>query len=261
MKISEFVTHIKRDNALLYWTGFLNFILFTVCLVLFFFDSRLVTGINPWIKPMKFALSVGIYLWTFAWVLRYLKSKKSIAFISWGIAFCMVVENTIIALQAARGVQSHYNISSTLDSMLFSTMGTFIGINTAYLFYTFILFLFSETSLDKHMLLAWRAGLLLFLLGGVAGGMMIGNLSHTVGAPDGGAGIPFLNWSTLAGDLRVAHFITMHGLQVIPFVAFYISSRTKQPVVTTWAFVIFYSLACLRLHQVALAGRSFLDFM
>lgn len=260
MRISEFIAIIKKENPLLYWTGLFNFILFVACLVLFFFDSRLVTGINPWIKPMKFGLSVAIYLWTFAWVLRYLTSKKNIAFISWGITVCMVVENVIIALQAGRGVQSHYNITTALDGILFGTMGTFIGINTALLFYTLILFLFSATTLDKHMLMAWRAGLFLFFAGGVAGGMMIGNFSHTVGAHDGGAGIPFLNWSTVAGDLRAAHFITMHGLQVIPLVAFYLSSKTKRPATTTMVFFVFYSMICLRLHQVALEGRPFFDF-
>ncbi len=260
MKISELIAVIKKDNPLLYWTGLLNFILFAACLVLFFFDTRLVTGINPWIKPMKFGLSVWIYLWTFAWVLRYLTNKKNITFISWGITLCMVVENAIITLQAARGVQSHYNISTALDGILFGTMGTFIGINTAHLFYALILFLFTATTLDQHMLMAWRAGLFLFLVGGVAGGMMIGHFSHTVGAPDGGVGIPFLNWSTVAGDLRAAHFITMHGLQVIPLVAFYLSSKTKRPLTTTWVFFIFYSLICLRLHQVALEGKPFFDF-
>ena len=66
----------------------------------------------------------------------------------------MTAENVIITLQAARGVTSHYNISSGLDAALFGTMGTFIGINTVIVFYTLLLFLFSETTLNKNMLLA-----------------------------------------------------------------------------------------------------------
>ena len=36
------------------------------------FDSRLVMGINVWIKPIKFAASITIYVWTIAWLLEYL---------------------------------------------------------------------------------------------------------------------------------------------------------------------------------------------
>ncbi len=261
MRISEFTSTIKKENQLLYWCGLLNFALFAICFALYFFDSRLVMGINPWIKPMKFGLSVGIYCWTFAWLLRYLVSKGNIKFISWVILVCMVVENGIITLQAARGVISHYNISSSFDALLFSIMGAFIGINSLIIFHTLILFLFFRTTLDKNMLLAWRFGLLLFLVGGVAGGMMIGNLSHIVGSSDGTDGIAFLNWSKVVGDLRSAHFITMHGLQMIPLFAFFISSQMKKPLLITTIFFILYSFACFRLHQVALEGKPFFELL
>jgi hypothetical protein len=259
MKISEFISTIKKENPSLYSMGVLNFLLFAVCFILFFFDSRLVMGINTWIKPMKFGLSVGIYCWTFAWLLRSLVSKGNVKFISWGVITCMFAENFVITLQAARGITSHYNISSGLDAILFSVMGAFIGVNTLIIFYTLVAFLFTATTLDKNMLLAWRLGLLLFLVGGVAGGMMIGNLSHTVGASDGTDGIAFLNWSKVVGDLRSAHFITMHGLQAIPLFAFFISSQKKKPLLTTTLFFILYSFACFLLHQVALEGKPFFE--
>ena len=49
--------------------------------------------------------------------------------------------------------------------------------------------------------------------------------AHTVGAPDGGRGLPVTGWSADHGDLRIAHFLGMHGLQVLPLLAWWIARR------------------------------------
>lgn len=260
MKISDFLVQIRKLNPLLYYTGLGHAVLFLIFISLYLLDDRLVLGINAWIKPMKFALSIVIFLWTFAWLLQYVQSVKNVKFISWGIAICMVVEMVIITIQAARGVPSHFNITSIPNAIMFSTMGTFIGINTFLVLYTLILFFTKGVHIpDTLSLMAWRAGLLLFFLGGISGGLMVTNLAHTVGAPDGGPGLPFVNWSTIAGDIRIAHFITIHGLQLVPLIVHAFRDRVKYQLAFTLVTFGMYSALCITLHLIALNGRPLIN--
>jgi hypothetical protein len=54
---------------------------------------------------------------------------------------------------------------------------------------------------------------------------LIGQMAHNVGVADGGAGLPLVNWSTVGGDLRVAHFFGLHGIQLIPLFAVWVSNK------------------------------------
>jgi hypothetical protein len=262
MIILNLLKEIKQRNRLLYLVGMAHVILFFIFLFLFFIDSREITGINAWIKPMKFASSISLYLLTFGWLLHYLPIKKEVKFISTGIVICMIAEMLLIGMQAARGESSHFNISTNFNAMVFAAMGNFIGINSLINLYVMILFFVRKVNLNQPMLHAWRAGLLLFFLGGISGGLMVSNMAHTISAADGGAGLPFVNWSTEHGDIRVAHFFTMHGLQLIPiFTSLVIIKYVKTEIqnLATIGFFVIYAALGLALHLQALAGLPLLS--
>lgn len=202
------------------------------------FDARRQLGLNVWIKPAKFDVSVMLYLVTVAVLLRLLgdragKLQRGIAF---SIALSMVVENTVISLQAARGVRSHMNYTTPLNAALFGTMGVFIVVNTAAAAGLFALWCRRQPTLPPALVWGTRLGLLLFLAGSVEGVRIVANGGHTVGAPDGGPGLPLVNWSTTHGDLRVAHFFALHALQAMVLLGWGVS-KVRRPVRTQIAAV------------------------
>ena len=70
---------------------------------------------------------------------------------------------------------------------------------------------------------------------------MVGLLKHTVGANDGSQGLPVLNWSKQYGDLRVAHFMGIHALQILPLMGFYIAKSKNQLFLYAGLYFIFAS--------------------
>ena len=89
------------------------------------------------------------------------------------------------------------------------------------------------------------------MLGSIEGGMMVMQLAHTMGAQDGGPGLPFLNWSKQAGDLRIAHFIGLHGLQVLPIAGFWLSEVGASAAIFLVALVQYGAFVLTFLQAVA----------
>lgn len=232
---------IFRRNRSLAWFGLINFVWVLIFLILSLIDQRQVLGLNVWIKPMKFAISIGVFSWTMAWLLAYLPQAKRVKFISWVIIIMLALELLIIGTQSLRGETSHYNISSSLNLFLFNTMGIAIVINTMMVFWALLLFR-KVSSLPLGYKLGIQLGMLIFVIASLEGFVMVGQMSHTIGAPDGQEGIFFLNWAKKYGDLRISHFVGLHSLQVLPLFAWYFS-RHKTTLV--WVFSSFYFILSL----------------
>ncbi|SMB97963.1 conserved hypothetical protein [Hymenobacter roseosalivarius DSM 11622] len=264
--LRERLVILHRCNPVLSWAGWLSVGLAVTALALAPFDECLVTGLNVWFKPLKFSVSIVIYLWTLGWLLADLPApaQRSVGIISWGVAISMTVEIAAIFLQAIRGTTSHFNNSSVFDTLVFAAMGLFIAINTLLLVWALYLMLRHRPFGSAGYVWGMRLGLLLFLLGSAIGGAMIGQGGHTVGAPDGGTGLPVLGWSTHAGDLRAAHFLGLHALQALPFVGWLLGrtaliGRIGAQTASIFACAVLYAGGVSLLYWRALSGLPLLS--
>ncbi len=226
-----------------------------LCLLGLVLDRRVITGAPAWLKPAKFAISTLIAVWSFAFCMASTTVwPRLLRVLDWVLAGGLAIEIALIDMQAARGTSSHFNFTTQFDATVFAVMGVSIAcIWLAMLGLTVVLF-------RQPFASAWgwslRLGMVLALIGTGSGALMTvptsqqraaaqasGRLSiggaHTVGAPDGGRGLPVTGWSADHGDLRIAHFVGMHGLQVLPLLAWWIGRRRAAPDERTQRHLVF----------------------
>ena len=245
----------RRGHAGLYWlaAGMAALALVTAGLALV--DPRTLVGAPLWFKPMKFSLSIALFALALAWMLGQLRG--ALRRTGWAIVAGLVLEMVIIVGQAARGQKSHYNTDNLLGGVLFSIMGATITV-VWFLTLAVALRFLREPGRDRAMTLAIRLGLVVSLVGMAVGFLLAPNGGHAVGVPDGGPGLFFVGWSTTGGDLRIAHFVGLHALQVLPLLAALLAHRPVADDVRTrivWSVAVGYLGVVLLLVWQALRAQ------
>lgn len=252
---------LRQTHAPLTFSALLTALVTIFFIVGTFADPRVITGAPAWLKPAKFGVSITLYSLTLVWILGFVQGRRRlVSILGWVVVVTFALEWLAIITQVARGTTSHFNIATPLDTALWSLMGTAIVVLWATNFVIAGLLLFQRfenpafawslrlalaltiigmglgflmTSPTAQQMAGWRAGEAVTIAG-----------AHTVGAPDGGPGLPVVGWSTQGGDLRVPHFVGMHALQVIPFVGWLVSRHTRwslrRRVALVWTLSGFY---------------------
>jgi len=238
---------VKKHSPILYWIVIVHFVFVIGSIAGSLIDDRTLMGVNVWIKPLKFSISGAIYILTVGFLMTlYPFSKRKKIILNNIVSWTLLIEIGLIIYQGSRGVQSHYNKSNPFDGLIFAAMGILIAINVLIM----ALFIFDTIRLKLKIpkLLQWAIllGWIIVFFGSWVGGQMISEMSHNIGVEDGGPGLPLVNWSTIAGDLRVAHFFGLHGLQIIPIFALLILNRwkttTRNQIIIVTIFGLAYAL-------------------
>jgi hypothetical protein len=247
----SFLGELRTRNESLFFFGLVCLGFALLFLTLSKVTSTQVHGVNAWNKPLKFALSVVLYAWAMAWYCHYL-SDFNVKPFNWAVVTLLGFEIAYIALQASRGQLSHFNVSTSLHSTLYTLMGLAAALITIYTAYVGLRF-FTQSfpSLPNHYVWAIRLGILIFVVFAFEGFLMGSRMNHSVGALNDNSSWFVVGWSKTVGDLRVSHFVGMHALQALPILSYYVFRSTRATISISFVYAL---LAILTLVQ-ALQGK------
>jgi len=218
-------SRLKHTKSL-FWLAVICVVVAVALIPLWILDSRELLGVSVWEKPIKFYISVAIFSFTYSWLSSFLiRGGRWVKLTGFVIAVSLAGEIVIILAMASIGETSHFNVSTPTAIAIWSIMATFISIVLFSTIFISLMILFQRqqefnlklaialgsintaVGMGLAYLMTWPTATQLANYQGIAG-------AHAVGVSDGGPGLPFLGWSTVAGDLRVGHFFGLHSIQV-----------------------------------------------
>ena len=218
-------SRLKHTKSL-FWLAVICVVVAVALIPLWILDSRQLLGVSVWEKPIKFYISVAIFSFTYSWLSSFLtRGGRWVRLTGLVIAVSLAVEIVIILAMASLGETSHFNVSTPSAIAIWSIMATFISIVLFSTIFISLMILFQKqqefnlklalalgsintaVGMGLAYLMTWPTAAQLANYQGIAG-------AHAVGVSDGGPGLPFLGWSTVAGDLRVGQFFGLHSIQV-----------------------------------------------
>lgn len=250
------VTELFRRERRLALFGFALLALLVPLALAGALDERTLRGANVWLKPMKFALSLGLFALTTAWFVGHLlpaaRRLRALDWIVWVLIGSASFELAYIALQAGLGQGSHYNVGDPLHGALYGLMGLGATALTATQpALAWLLLRHADPRRAPAYRLAVLIGLVLtFVLGATVGGLLSGL------QPPETAALPVIGWSLAGGDLRPAHFLGIHAQQALPLVGLVVAGgNARSASRTVWTATAAYVLLFAAALAWGLVGR------
>ena len=223
-------------------------------------DARMIEGSYVWEKPLKFSVSFAVLFATMAlaepcfspsW-----RNGRMFAAIAAVMAASMLLEMIYMIFQAAQMQTSHFNTGTPFTAVMYALMGVgAVCLVTGVGLMGWAAFRDKAASFGPGL----RAGVgwgfvLSFSLTMITAGTMSSLSGHYIGTPAPGAAvIPLMGWSASVGDLRPAHFVSLHAMQVLPLLGWWVDRRAKTVGLVKWAAVVYAAIA-LALFGQALMG-------
>jgi hypothetical protein len=185
----------------------------------------LIVGGGTWEGPVSlrkaatFGLSFGLTLVNVTFILSFvmLQARSRNLLIGVFAAAC-VVETFLVSMQAWRGVPSHFNMETPFDAAVATTLAiggfTLVVVIVALT----VAALRDRSALPRGLRLAIQAGLVALVGSQIVGGLMIATGVRLVAAGD-----PQAAYAT-GGWLKPVHAVLMHGILVLPLLAWLASA-------------------------------------
>lgn len=212
--------HVTRLHLSLGLFLIASFVVFIPAMI---FDQRMLDSAHVWFKPQKFNVSLALHFLTLAVLVqlvpRNIRNGAPLMIFSYLAAFALVFEYVYITIQAGRARRSHFNFETEIESLMYAAMG--IGAVLLVLV-ALVLAIQIWRKGDRSRQGVWLGSIVGLSLGFFTTMVFASYMSNTgryVGATleGGGAIVPFFGWSREYGDLRPAHFVSLHLMQTVPF--------------------------------------------
>ena len=227
-------------------------------------DQRTLDGVAVWVKPAKFSVSFLIHFATLSIIVAVMSPKNAklriVAGVGWSMAAVFIAEMTYLFFQAAQAQHSHFNETTSFHSAMYSLMGVgaivLITLPVAIAWLAKGDIAFGPATQSG----IWWGAILSFILTVIVGGYLGGNGSHFVGDQSNQELVlPLVGWSTEIGDLRPAHFLSLHALQFLPLIGLW-ADRKGQGVIAIWVASLIYSALTVALFIQAILGRPIITY-
>lgn len=232
-------------------------------------DARTIGGVPVWMKPLKFALSFAVLFGTIALVEPRLSERVRhgwpLRVVGWIMAAAFLSEMAYMIYQGARAQPSHFNVSTPFHRFMYEV----VMASGAVALVASVGAIGWLVRRDRGAALGgglregiWLGFGLAFLLTFVTAGYMSFVGGHHVGLhPQGGATLPLVGWSGVTGDLRPAHFFSLHAMQVLPLLGLWLDRRDGEASVRKVRLAAFgYVALTLAVFGQAVMGMPLVPF-